>query len=338
MISLRKYLYGEISEGSPAVSRHILDLFLRGIAEHAVEGDKADLERFQKEIQRLAGSLKPRSPIDELLLIGSGALLAMEDYNGSTTKFVRRLAEEMQKMVAMLTRTVISIGASSETSVDKLQQIEKSIEGVRMLEDMRALKTQLEECLHSVREETLRQKADRQAAMECLQRELDRSRERVGSALSLPGLDSATGLPDRSEAQRAMEAAAQAPDGKFVLLAVAGRVQAVKARFGLVAGERMLAASARHFRKSLGSRDKLFRWEGPALLGVLEREGRIDHVYSEVRQFADMKLEEAVESGNRTVLIPFSCNWSVFQVEAPLETLLRKVDMFTAAQLLSNPA
>ncbi len=86
-------------------------------------------------------------------------------------------------MVAMLTRTVITIGASSETSVSKLQDIEKSIARVRMVEDIRVLKTQLGECLHTVREETLRQKADRQTAMEALQHELEGSRERMGGTL-----------------------------------------------------------------------------------------------------------------------------------------------------------
>jgi GGDEF domain-containing protein len=333
MISLKNYMFREGEKEIQGAYRRILDLFLQGIALHAVEGDRSDYERFQEDIGRFAGSLTPETSISDLFVTAGGAVRAMEDYNRRTSDFVRKLNDELQKMVSMLTRTIITIGASSETSVSKLQNIGKAIEGVRMIEDIQVLKMQLDECLHAVREETLRQKAERQSALETLQQELDGSRQRIGSSAMRPSVDGATGLPGKNEALKAIQEAMASPKGKFLLVAVVSRVQAVNARFGYAVGDRVLEACAKHFRKNLSARDQLFRWHGPTLAGIIERSERIDHVSAQLRQFADVKLEKTVDLGNRTVLIPISCSWSVFPITAPLEAFLKKLDTFTAAQI-----
>ena len=173
MISLKPYLFGEKNKDADIAYRRIIGLFLQGIALHAVEGDKADHVRFTSDIDEFARKITPELQMSELLLAVGGALRAMEDYNRRTTNVVRRQNEELQHMVSMLTQTVITIGASGESSLTKLQDIEKSIEQVRMLEDMQLLKLRLGECLEAVREETLRQKTDGQSTLETLKRELE---------------------------------------------------------------------------------------------------------------------------------------------------------------------
>jgi hypothetical protein len=55
-------------------------------------------------------------------------------------------------------------------------------------------------------------------------------------------------------------------------------------------------------------------------------------VRTEIRRFAEAKLEKTAEVGNRTVLLPISASWSIFAVTPPLEELLKKMEAFTAAQ------
>ena len=83
--------------------------------------------------------------MSELLVVMGGALRSMEDYNQRTSKFVRRQSTELQHMVSMLTQTVITIGASSENSVNRLQDIEKSIERTQAIDDIKILKLRLSE-------------------------------------------------------------------------------------------------------------------------------------------------------------------------------------------------
>ena len=333
MISFRPYLFGEKDKDADGAYRRIISLFLQGIALHAVEGDKSDHDRFRADIEEFGKQITPDTPMSELLVVVGAALRAMEDYNRRTSKVIHRQNSELQNMVSMLTRTVITIGSSGESSVQKLQDIEKSIERVRMLEDMQLLKVRLGECLEAVREEALRQKTEGQSTLENLKKEVEDSRSRVGSVAAAVELDAATGLPSKKEALRAIQAAVQLPSNKFLVIAVVSRVQAVNARFGYAIGDRVLSTFAEYFKGNLSARDQVFRWHGPAVIALLEREDRLEKIRTEIRRFADVKLEKTAEVGNRTVLLPISASWSIFAMAPPVEDLLKKMEAFTAAQV-----
>lgn len=331
MISFKPYLFKD-PEADNAY-RRIIGLFLQGIALHAVEGDKGDYDRFRADIDEFSKQIGPETPLSELLVQAGAALQAMEDYNRRTSKVIRRQNSELQNMVSMLTQTVITIGSSGEASVNKLQDIEKSIERARMLEDIQLLKLRLGECLESVREEAQRQKTAGQTTLESLRKELEGSRDRMGSIVAAVELDAATGLPSKKEALKAIQAAVGMPANKFLVVAAVSRVQAVNARFGYAVGDRVLAAFAEHFKSNLAARDQVFRWHGPSIIALLEREDRLEKVRTELRRFADVKLEKTVEVANRTVLLPISASWSIFSVAPPMEELLKKMEAFTAAQV-----
>jgi GGDEF domain-containing protein len=331
MISLKAFLARDTD--AETAYRRVIGLFLQGISLHAVEGDKADHDRFREDIDKCLSVLSPQTPVSELLVVVGGALRSMEDYNQRTSKFVRRQNTELQHMVAMLTQTIITIGASSEHSVNRLQNIEKSIESTQAMEDIQILKLRLSECLEAVRDEAARQQKDGRAALESLKRELESSQELAGSFKAQPELDATTGLPGKSEAQRAIREAIESPQGKFLVIAVCSRVQAVNARFGYAVGDKILKAFAEHFKKGLSARDQLFRWQGPALVALLHRAERIERVRTEIRQFADTRFEKTVEVGQRTVLIPISAIWSIYPVAPPVDAFFKQLEVFTAAQV-----
>jgi diguanylate cyclase (GGDEF)-like protein len=333
MISFKPYLFGEKDKDADSAYRRIISLFLQGIALHAVEGEKNDYDHFRADIEGFGKQITPNTPMSELLVAVGASLRAMEDYNRRTSKVIHRQNNELHNMVSMLTRTVITIGSSGESSVHKLQEIEKSIERARMLEDMQLLKLRLGECLEAVREEALRQKTEGQTALEILKKEVENSRENVGSVAAAVELDAATGLPNKKEALKAIQAAVESPRNKFLAIAVVSRVQAVNARFGYSIGDRVLSTFAEHFRVNLSAQDLVFRWHGPAVIALLEREDHLEKVRAEIRRFAEVKLEKTAEVGNRTVLLPISASWSIFAVTPPMDELLKKMEAFTAAQV-----
>jgi hypothetical protein len=167
MISLKSYFSREPE--AETSYRRIIGLFLQGIALHAVEGEKAEFEQFRDEMDRCSATLSPATPTSELLVVVGGALRAMEDYNHRTSKFVRRQSTELQHIVSMLTEALIAVGSSSEQSISRLQNIEKSIESTQAVEDIQILKLRLKECLEAVHEEAQRQKQDGQSALVTLQ-------------------------------------------------------------------------------------------------------------------------------------------------------------------------
>jgi GGDEF domain-containing protein len=331
MISLKPYLLGESKRDVESSYQRIIDLILQAVSIHAVEGDRADYERFQADMGTFAARLTPKMSNSDRFVVVGEALRTFEEYNRHTTRFLRTQTVELQKMIAMLTQTVIAVGASSEASVTKLQEIEGSLNQALRVDDIRLLKTQLGECLLSVRGEALRQKAEGKIALESLQKELAQSQ--VGSSGASPvSLDPATGLPGKADAERELQQASLTGPC-FLLLAVVDRLQAINARFGYAVGDKVLGLAAQHFRSSLPAEDKLYRWQGPALVAVLHRHSALDSVRSEVGRFAEKKLEEMFNISGRSILLPISASWTVFPLVPPLDVLFRKIEIFTAAHV-----
>jgi GGDEF domain-containing protein len=260
---------------------------------------------------------------------------ALGEYNRHTSKFLSIQSTELHKMIGMLTRTVIAVGTSSETSVARLQEIEKTMERARFLDHIRSVKAQLGDCLERVRGEAERHKAEGKALVETLQQQLADSKDLSAGASWLVNLDPATGLADKAEAQRALEQVANSQEvsGMFVLIAVVNRMQAVNARFGYAIGDQILGMVAEYFRRSLPTEDKLYRWQGPALLGILSRKVSLTLVRHEIRRFAEARLEKTFVVGERSIMLPVSTSWTVFPLIGPAEAMLRRIEIFTSAQV-----
>ncbi len=333
MITLKSYLLRDSGREIEDSYRRMIDLFIQAISLHAVEGEKADHERFCSDMKAFGNRLTPELSISDRFIVVGEVLRALEDYNRQTSKFLHIQNAELQKMIAMLSQTLIAVGASSDASVAKLQEIEKALEQARILEDIHAVKAQLGECLRSVRSEAQRRTAEGKVVLESLQQELAQSQELLGGGSAHLNLDPATGLPDKTEASKRLQESAASPEGKFLLIAVVDRVQAVNARFGYAIGDQVLAGVADYFCGSLSAEDKIYRWQGPALLAILNRTGAIATVRNEVARFAEKRLEKTFVIGSRSVLLPISTSWTIFPIAPPVDALLRKVEIFTAAQV-----
>jgi hypothetical protein len=80
-----------------------------------------------------------------------------------------------------------------------------------------------------VHTEAERQKAEGQAAIARLEHELNASRERVGSEPPPREADPVTGLPSKSEPEKALRSAVSSPEGIYFVVVVVNRVSAVNA-------------------------------------------------------------------------------------------------------------
>ena len=338
MISLKHHLFRKVGHEAENTYRHIIDLLLQGLAMHAVQGERVEHERFRADMDSFATQLTSAVEPAELLVTTGELVRTLQEYNRSTSAFIERQNTELHKMVSMLTQTIIKVGANSENSASRLRDIEKALEQAHLVKDIELVKIRLSECLATVREEATRQKADAQSTIVALERELQHSGPNADGAAREKERDPVTGLFSRNEAELALRAAAADAEGKFLLVAIVNRVQTINARFGYAVGDRLMAACAQHYRTSLSASDELYRWQGPAFLAILGRQARIDQVRGEIRRFASARLEDAVEVGNRTVIVPVSSNWSVFPVSSPPEALSKKIDAFVATQVTRDYA
>jgi GGDEF domain-containing protein len=330
MISLRTYLLGNSDGELESSYRRMINLFLQAISRHAVEGDKADYERFRSDMNAFAERFTPKLSIPGQFMVLGEALRALEDYNRNTSKSLRVQIAELRNMITALTQTVIVVGASNGTFVARLQEIEKVLKRPGTVEDIHLVNLQLGECLLHVRGEALLQKTEGKVSPDSFQQELAQSHERLDGWSLRTSLDLPMELPGKAEALKGLQEAAGAPGTKFLLLAVIDSLQAVNARFGPDIAEQVLAMATEHFRISLRAEDKLYQWQGIALLAVLGRTTSIDSIRAEVRRFADKKLEKVFVIGSRSVLLPICASWVIFPIIPPVDVLVRKIETFTA--------
>ncbi len=324
-MTLKDYVFQGNREDEQAY-RQIIETMLNGMAAHAVQGEPAAYQQFRADLQRFSGVLASDAKPGDLVVKAADLVKVLENYGRATNELVRQRNAELHEMVSMLAETVINIGSNSDASTARLREVEKTLVRLGLAGDIQVLKTQLAECLDTIRDEAQRRKADSEQAMARLEQDLDASRQPHD-------IDSITGLPGKREAESALRLAVASPEGKFILIAVVSRVYAVNARFGYAAGDQILAVCAEHFRSGLTPPDQLYRWQGPAFLGIIARDRRIDQVRSEIRRFADASVQQTFQLGNRDVPIQVSTNWSIMQASPPLEVVQKKIEAFTAAQI-----
>jgi GGDEF domain-containing protein len=113
---------------------------------------------------------------------------------------------------------------------------------------------------------------------------------------------------------------------------VVNRIQPINARFGRAAGDRILARFKKYIEAQLGASDQLFRWAGPAVVVVMERPQTADQVRALVKRMFDTPVQETLELGTRSVLIPISAAWSVMMLTSTPDALEKEIDAFIASQ------
>jgi GGDEF domain-containing protein len=330
MVSIKRHLDQNETE---ATFRRVIALLLNGISTHAVQEDRSEYEAFQSTMQRIQEAAGADLAPDALLVVAGSAVQALEDYSQRTTRLIRKQGVELQNIISMLTRTVISIGSGSERSVGRLQEIGHQLASAVELEDVQQLKVKLGGCLDNVKEEWERQKAENSDIVTSLQKEIAQSLERAGPLGQAQDIDKVTGLSGHDTAESTFQDLVKKPGKRYIVTAVVNRMQPINARFGHEVGDQVLRTFKDFFLKQIRPEDRLFRWSGPALIGVLERSESLEAVRTEVRRMLDKPIDNKMfVVGGRQVLIPVSAAWSVFMLIPPATIASKQIQSFIASQ------
>jgi diguanylate cyclase (GGDEF)-like protein len=233
---------------------------------------------------------------------------------------------ELQNIIGMLTRAVATFGSACDRSVARLQKIECQLEQASGSEDVPLLKRSIQECLESIRDETLKQKAERARTHEMLQ-VLETSHSAPAKAP-----DPVTGLPNRLEAEAALAAAAEGQTPAYVAMLLVDRVALINSRYGHAAGDEVLKLFLESLQTRVLPDDRIFRWSGPAFVVILERTDRLEKVRHLFRAVVPGKIERTIHAANRTALISISSTWTLLPVVVPPADVIEELDKFLANQ------
>ena len=331
MISIRRFLDRRSDETPDALLR-TTHLLLEGIEQHAVRRDAGDYDRFRKELRLIRADLKEGVTPPEILALAGQALKTLEGYNARATGQMRAQCDDLQNMVAMLTRTMAAITSESQSSISRLQEIQGTLETASALEDFHQAKIRMSECLDVLgkeivhrRSESAKQVSEMHSVVQGL-----RSSRPAHSAEELARKDPLTGLTERAGAEAALAAAVKDSQPVFAAVFVADRLDMINARFGRSVGDDVLLFFSQHVAHGLKEADRLYRWTGPAILAILHRETSVASVREDINGLFARRLNMNVTSENRSVLLAVTAKWMVFAAHEirPVPRLIKSIDAF----------
>lgn len=334
MLSLKSFL--NATEGEVAL-RKVVSLLLERIGSSAVRGEGTEYDEFCIEMNDIRERLSNELSADHLVILGGCASQTLENYNVRIAALVRKQAAELQSVVAMVTETAMKIGGENSRSAQRLQEIGNKFEKAGSFDDLKTLKAHLGECLNSFRDEVQRQKLESDKAIRSLQREVGQRPVEIGTP-STDAPDPITGLPRQAAAVQALQAAAESGMRVYVVAIVIKGAHSVNQRFGFEIGDRMLRTFKENLGKQLSPKDKLFRWDGPALLALMDRPEPVSQVRTQIRRILDARLEQNFNVEGRSVLIPITADFLIFQLMPPTAMALKQIHRFVGGLAPVNPA
>ncbi len=303
---------------------------LGAIGREAICADAGSHVRFQDSILELDKRLRTATESSEIYAISGAADKALEDYKNETTKYLRNQAAELQSMASAAIRTVADIHSNGSDSVENLRELEQQVLRASSAQSLMECRSQLNECLASLREESKRQQQKSTQMVSQLHSELNH-KSRTSSPTNQTAKDPVSGLSSRPDGQ-AMLAAQY--DGvhtnTFAVLFFVHRIGIINTKYGYAAGDQIMRAFLSHLRSYLTIVDDLFRWSGPAFLAIVHRPAGIDPFRSEIATILGRRLEQELALPNRTALLSVSASALIIELskETGADEVIRKVDNF----------
>ncbi len=313
---------------------------IQSIGEYAVRGDQVEYETFQKDMRKLADTVGEQLSAEDILILTGAVCKSLQNHGEQTNRFIRAESLELQTMLQLVTETVISVSNASQRTVNRLRDLEKQLGKATVIEDIRSLKERLNVCLEALRAEATAQEEEGASTAESLQHQVQESGRRIRELTIGQMIDPVTGLPGPAAAEDALRTGIRTPSGLFVAVFVLQRLPLITTRFGQAVGDQLLITFAESLGKQIAATDRLYRWSGPSFLVLMERTEQLEQLQQELRRITRQRLEQTIEVGSRTVLLPIFCSFAVFPVSRwkGLEVLLSKMHDFVASQLGVRPA
>jgi GGDEF domain-containing protein len=321
----RTWLGNGVADREAACLR-VIQLLLQGIRLHAVPGDATDYDKFCRDLKAIEDAVAEHPPAARLHFLSGAALKALEEYNRRAAWLARQRSVELQAIVSLLNKTIAGLCKGAESTVLRLQDIERQLEKAEAIEDIRLAKLRLSECLEGLREQSLRQREEGRRAIERLKAAI----KQVPRPATSGPKDAATGLLGPAEAEQRLAEVIHERAPIFTAVFVITNMHSINTRYGHAIGDQILRLYAEHLAGSLPG-DALFRWSGPCFLALLRRAGTLEQVRRETALIAAKRLECTLPRGASTVLVtPSAASW-VFPPADSLAALMEKIDHFVAS-------
>lgn len=343
MISIKRFLDQRLN--GPGLDRDVFEalrqmgrLLVDGIETYTVRGEERDFSVLRRALHGLGRQIEePKSAMG--LLSSSGEVVeALETHCFHTTEYLREEKSQMNSMVGLLTDTLADISSQTDNSVARLQTIEKELELATGLNDIRAVRTNLEGCLRGLREACAQHRIDAEATASKMDRALQ---DRLEAVRKRPASDSQTlNQAEIDLLSEQMDSISEPAANSYVASFKLQRTEHIANRFGAAATHQMLATLGTELKDVLGPTDRLLRWKGTSFVMFLNTPETMGAVRARLSQAVAKIGMQYIEVGKKSALLAVGVDWTIFPQSnhATLEAALAEVDAFLANSSRVTPS
>jgi len=322
-----------MDEGDAKSHSRLAWLLLEAVACHAVESDPLERQAFQTCLREIVTKLEQSNNEAAMLVLTGEAIKSIETYNRGVQRALGSQIKELQSIASLFTRSMLQISKGTAGSAAKLRHIERQIEKSSQTEDLRVLRTQLEESLGVICQEAAAQEHRSEEIAGQLRETMSRPETAAVLSEAVADLDVVTGLPNYLAAEQAIRSAITSRTSTYAVLFSVERVEVINGRYGFSVGDRILMLFGQHLAQHLSNTDRLFRWRGHGFLALLDRSGPEISIRAEIARMVSARVEQEIELGDRSILLPISASWMLTSViDSTLDKVSKKLDAFSAAQ------
>jgi len=150
-----------------------------------------------------------------------------------------------------------------------------------------------------------------------------------------PEFDRVTGLPGRSQAMAALQAAHKDEAKLFAALFVLDRYHSTARRYGNATADEVLTYYCTFLAQEVQAAPTcrgLFRWTGPCFLAIFGPWDSLQIAQREISRCTRVRLVEDFTTSSHSVLLPVSATIKVFPLDEAPPTVTEQMDAFMEAQ------
>lgn len=265
--------------------------------------------------------------------IVDNSIKALPEYNFGVERLIESQHTENKQMKESLSGAVEKLKTSHDDEIAAASDVMNRLKRMRGMESLQQVRTQLDEAIDRVSTHSQKRQALDQDLLIRLTA-LSAGNAKTTSSPALLTTDPVTGLPSAASAEAYLEEIINKKAGAFLVVFQAERLDQINRRYGYAAGDQVLQVISQRVAVSLASEDTLFRWRGPAVLGVVERYCDLATLRSEVTRMSCSRFEHIMNINQRSVLLSLSVSCQVLPVGpmSTLEGVLHGINQFLAPQ------
>jgi len=291
-----------------------MGVLLRGIVRNAAPGPADEFRAFVGRMDAIAAGIEQEPRADQLLIAAGSAVEALSIWQARAAHLAGERTSELESIIVLLAQTVAGLappGAAIEAvETGVFQNLREQIQSAASPALLAEFRQRMAQSLGKLSSAI----AEHRTALESAAQQTD----------------PASGLPVRAVAEDAIRAALLVPGRKYLVTVVLDRLQAINNRFSKDIGDLVLRELSLHLRKYMTSSDRLFRWTGPAITGIVFREESIVQMRAVIKRVFDQPIEKEFDIGGRRIAILITSVWSVVGLIPPATNIYNYVDRFVS--------